>query len=133
MLQESGLMEEIENRWGALHQQYLLYGDKGYPLKPNLITPFTVNRLTPAQQQFNTKMSKLRICVEWEFGEIFEQFAFLDFKKNQKIFLQPVAKYMKVAAILKNCQTCLYGSETSSYFEVDPPSLESYIKNDPTL
>ncbi|KAK3733408.1 hypothetical protein QZH41_012167, partial [Actinostola sp. cb2023] len=34
-----------------------------------------------------------------------------------------------VASLLINCHTCLYGSVTSSYFEVDPPSLDKYLSN----
>lgn len=131
MLNESQLMEKIQQKWSAPQflQHYCIFGDSGYPLKPRLITPYLGNSLSQQQKLFNTSMSKMRICVEWEFGEIFEQFAFLDFKKNQKIYLQPLSKYMKVAAILKNCQTCLNGSQTSAYFNLSPPNLESYLNN----
>jgi hypothetical protein len=47
----------------------------------------------------------------WENSTIF---AFLDFKKNLKVLLQPVAKYYIVASLLINCHTCLYGSVVQS-------------------
>ena len=45
-------------------------------------------------------MSKVRTCVERGFGKICQNFAYLDFKKNLKILLQPVGKYYLVACIL---------------------------------
>ena len=70
-------------------------------------------------------MSKLRVSVKWGFGKTCQLFAFLDFKKNLKILLQPIGKYYLVAAVLANCHTCLYGSQTSTFFGVDPPELET--------
>lgn len=56
-------------------------------------------------------------------------FSFLDFKQNNKVLLQPVGKYYMVASLLTNCHTCLYGLQTSSFFDVAPPSLETYLFN----
>ena len=75
-------------------------------------------------------MSKVRVSVEWGFGKICQYFAFLDFKKNLKVLLQPVAKYYAVGALMTNCHTCLYGSLSSTFFEVNPPSLETYLLNE---
>ena len=73
-------------------------------------------------------MSHVRTSVEWAFGKIINIFAFLDFKKNQKILLQPVGKFYIVGALLTNCHTCLYSCQTSEYFGIDPPSLETYLE-----
>ena len=32
-----------------------------------------------------------------------------------------------VAALLQNALTCLYGINTSTFFDLDPPSLEEYF------
>ena len=72
---------------------------------------------------------KVRVSVEWGFNKLISIFAFLDYKKNQKLYLQPVGKYYKVAALLINCHTCLYGSETTSYFGLQPPSLQEYLRH----
>jgi hypothetical protein len=58
-------------------------------------------------------MSKLRIAVEWSFGEVVNLFAFVDFKKSQDPLLQPVASYWQIAALLADCNSCLYGNLTS--------------------
>ena len=65
--------------------------------------------------------------VEWLFGDIVEYFKFMDFKKNLKIGLSSIGKLYVVCALLRNALTCLYGNSTSSFFELDPPTLEEYF------
>ena len=36
--------------------------------------------------------------------------------------------YYPVANILTNCHTCLYGSQSSLYFNLAPPVLEDYLE-----
>ena len=74
-------------------------------------------------------MSSVRESVEWVFGKIITNFAFLDFKKNLKLLLQPVGKCYMVGMIFTNCHTRLYGSRTSVCFDVQPPQLEDYLGN----
>ena len=126
LLRSSGLMDEFAARQVRDRQglPFALYGDPAYPLRPYLLCPFRGANITPQEQQFNAKMSSVRECVEWEFGKILQNFAFLDFRKNLKVLLSPVAKYYLVGGLLTNCHTCLYGSQTSRYFKLDPPLLE---------
>ncbi len=127
MLRESGILTQLQNL--PLHNNlpYALYGDAAYPLGPSIICPFRGARLNQEQHDFNTIMSSSRQCVEWGFGKITTQWAFLDFRKNLKVLLQPVAKYYLVASLLTNCHTCLYGSQTGLYFGLNPPSIEEYL------
>lgn len=123
MLSHSGLIREMEAHFSG----YCLYGDPAYPLRPSLISPYKGANLTAAHRAFNKTMSSVRQSVEWEFGKILSLFAFLDFRKNLKLYLQPVGKLYFVGALLKNCHTCLYGSQTSMYFQMQPPTLEQYL------
>ena len=75
-------------------------------------------------------MSNVRIAVEWEFGMIARKFAFLDFEKNLKLFLQPVARYYLVCGLLLNAHTCLKGNETSAFFGLNPPDIRNYFNNE---
>lgn len=128
MLAESGVVEFLEKELKGIGGRRLcLYGDQGYGIAPYLLRPYQGARLTPLEHQFNRAMSINRIVVEWSFGKIIQYFAFLDYKKNLKLLLQPVGKMYAVGAILTNCHTCLYGSETSIYFQCAPPKLESYL------
>ena len=69
------------------------------------------------------------MSVEWSFGDIVVDLAFIDFKKNLKIGLQPVAMYYRVAALLTNCHTIINGgNKTSKYFGIAPPLLHEYLQ-----
>lgn len=63
------------------HQQgkHVIYGDPEYGLAYNIISPFCGAKLTNDEQTFSTQMSRVRASVEWDFGKIFQNFAYLDF------------------------------------------------------
>lgn len=126
MLHESNLMPRLEGKFRAPHI-FSLYGDPAYPLRQHLLAPYRGAMLTPAQELFNKRMSKVRESVEWAFGKVAQYFAFLDFRKNLKVLLQPIGKYYVVGVLLINCHTCLYGSVTSDYFSLPPPDLHTYL------
>lgn len=128
ILRMSGVLNQLEQHMtGRDGSIYSLYGDQAYPLSQFLIPPFKGAAIPPDQSLFNKRMSALRISVEWTFGKLLSQFAFVDYRKNQKLYLQPVGKYYVVAAILTNCHSCLYGSETAEFFGVDAPTLQEYL------
>ena len=76
---------------------------------------------------YNASMSAVRSSVEWLFGDIINYFKSLDLKKNLKIGLSSVGKMYIVSALLQNALTCLYGNQTSSFFDLEPPTLEEYL------
>ncbi|XP_072380479.1 uncharacterized protein [Diabrotica undecimpunctata] len=129
ILRESGLYEELEQNVTFPNHRFCLYGDQAYGLRELLLRPYTEHEIRGNQQrqQFNTSMRGLRVAVEWGFGKVIQNFAFLDFKKNQKILLQEIGKMYSIGVLLSNCHTCLYGGEIPSYFGIDPPSLEEYL------
>ncbi len=107
--------------------QMAIYGDAAYPLRPWLLTPFQGNHLTAQQAAFNSAMNPLHTCVEWGFSKLTTYFAFLNYYGNLKMKLQPIGQYFSVPSLLMNCHTCLYGSETSQFFSLDPPLLDIYL------
>ena len=90
---------------GQVPQGYCLYGDPAYPLRGPVIAPFLGLHLTAEQALFNKNTSSVRQSVEWGFGKVLQLFAFVDYKKNLKLFLQPAAKYYMVATLLANAHT----------------------------
>ena len=125
----SGVDQLISDMTNSRGEEVCIYADSAYAIRSYLITPFKGGCLTQEQSDFNTNMSRLRQSVEWGFGKLTNLFAFIDFHKNLKVYLQPVGKYYLVAALLCNAHTCLYGSETGKYFNVNAPALEDYFKN----
>ena len=128
MLADSNLLPLIQQHCNRANGDPLcIYQDTAYPLRAHLQTPYLGLQLNPVQAEYNRCMSKVRAAVEWVFGDIINNFKFIDFKKNVKINLSAVGKIYIVCALLTNAHTCLYKSSTSSYFNIDPPSLEQYF------
>jgi hypothetical protein len=134
LLRESNVLDQL-NALQAITQlrfgeQFTIYGDSAYPINNCVITGFRGADLNEEEHDFNKTMSTVRESVEWAFGKVATYFAYVDFAKNQKALLQPVALYYRAAALLTNCHTCLYGSVTTCYFDAYPPSLEKYLSGD---
>ena len=128
MLDDSNLLRVLRRRaFSPTGQPMSVYGDLAYPLDVHLQTPFQRGALTPAMQQYNKDMSSVRVAVEWVFGDIVNDFKFLDYKKNLKIGMSSVGKMYIVGALLHNAITCLYENNTSKYFGLEPPSVHDYF------
>lgn len=76
----SGLTKKLWPLQIPAGDPYVLYGDPAYGLTYNILGPFRGAHLTDNQEAVNTEMSKVRACVEWGFGKICQQSAYLDFK-----------------------------------------------------
>ena len=127
LLRESGLIQNLNQyAYDNNRNPLYIYGDPAYPLLIHVQCPFQ-NPSTPQEEQFNKEMSRVRVSVEWLFGDISNWWAFLDFKKNLKLNLSAVGKMYKTCALLANARTCLYGNITSDFFDLKPPSLEDYF------
>jgi len=113
---------------------YYVYGDPAYALSQYILRG-QKGAMSAAMQQFCTEMSRVRTAVEWGFGLVLRDWAFLDFKKNLKLLLQPIAKLYFVGALLANMKTCItadhpldgYGNLAALKFLVSPPSLHNYL------
>ncbi|ETV86977.1 hypothetical protein H257_01995 [Aphanomyces astaci] len=107
---------------------FVIYGDPAYGYSDQLASPFGGARLTAAQREVNKSISRVRISVEWSFGQVLQYWPIVDFKKKSRIGNSPIAKMYKVAVLLTNCITCDRGRNTNSaYFGLPPPTLEEYL------
>ena len=105
-----------------------VYGDPAYPLRIHLQAPYRQGCLTQQMEDYNKALSAVRVSVELLFRDIINSFKFLDYKKNLKIGLSSVGKMYIVCALLRNAVTCLYGNQTSEFFDLEPPTLEEYFQ-----
>ena len=129
MLRESGLFQELARKMNKANgDPYVIYGHPAYPVRRHILAPFSRAQLTPAEQNFNAAIIAVCTSVEWVCGKIMKYFAFLDFSKNMKVPVQPIGKLYIVAALFVNCRTCLFGSQTTQFFDVDAPELETYLR-----
>lgn len=127
MFRESGLLQLVAEKTAEVGQTYRLYGDPAYSLSDHLITPYR-NAKRKKHIKFNEILAQVRVAVEWSFGKVLQYFAFTDFSKNQKMLLQPVAKYYIVSVVLTNMHTCLYQSLCGKTFDILAPTLEEYLE-----
>ena len=128
MLADSAILPLLEQY--SINQngnQLCIYEGLDYSLRPQLQTPFSNPQLNPQQAAYNTVMSKARVGVEWVFGDIANFFKFLDFKKSFTLGLSPIGKMYIVCGFLMNIHTCMCSSMTSSYFNIDPPTVHEYL------
>ena len=64
----------------------------GLPFVPLYGYGAPLGGLRPPELRYNAEMSSVRVTVEWLFGDVINDFKFLDFKKNLKIGMSSVGK-----------------------------------------
>ena len=114
------------------HIQYMIFGDKGYHMQDSgcIMVPYKRYggyELSEDEMSFNRDMSELRISVEWGFCKVTQLWGYLDNFKQLKGLSVPVGGYYIAATLFTNIHTCLHKNQTSVYFDVEPPSLETYL------
>ena len=78
-------------------------------------------------KDLNKSISRVRVSIEWIFGDIINYFKFMDSKKDLEIGLSCLGKMYIVCELLDNAFTCLYGNQTSEYFGLSLPTLQEYF------
>ena len=125
----SGLLDQLEEHaFRPDGQPLCVYGDPANPYRIHQQCPFTCRPdLTVEEPASNQSMSEV-CAVEWVFRDIVTYFKFSDCKKNLKIGLCASGKIYAVCALLRNSMTHLYGNNTSTFFGIQLPVLEDYLK-----
>ena len=106
-----------------------LFGDLAYGLDRQIISPFPQPGRTEDQQEWNTRMSKVRIEVKHGFTLVTNSWRLLEVDWKLHVFQSPVGRYYRVAVLLTNALACLQPNQVSQYFNCAPPSLEEYFHN----
>ena len=126
LLALSGLLALLEQRFGA--HPYCIFGDVAFPLSARLITPWRDSDIQYLHQQhFNRAHKAVRVAVEWSFRQIKARWPQLKRKDTQQILRSPLRPLYVVATLLSNAHTCLYGNQTSGYFNLKPVTLDQYF------
>ena len=108
-------------------QPMFLHGDPAYLLGVHLQGHFRFGVLADKMKAYNIAMGAVRSFVEWLFADIVNYIKFLDFKKNLKLGVSSISKIYIVSALFQNALTCFYGNNTSTFFDLDPSTLEEYL------
>jgi hypothetical protein len=132
LFHESNLNEKLSllvrpSHWNDNAIPFCCFGDQAYPATSFVGLPMRGQNLTRGQREFNFRMSQAREAVEWAFKDVSLNWAFIDFKKNQKVGLQSVGKMYIVAALLSNIKNCLEPNQISIKFDLPPPHVKDYL------
>ena len=134
-LAESDILQEMDYcqrvPYGAAGQpkpkQHSLYGDSIYPNEQHIRARWDYPDLPPHRRAENTGMNSAREAVEWSYQELKLLFPFLTWKENLKLKKNQVGNIYFFCMLLRNCYNCLYMSNASNRFNIEPPSLEEYM------
>ncbi|CAM9555962.1 unnamed protein product [Discosporangium mesarthrocarpum] len=129
LFRESNLNPKVRDAQEGPPVQYAGYGDTVYPMLSHVKRgQRETDMITVEERKVNKRMSTCTINIEWAFGKVLQLWPFLDSEKNSKLHLQPITHLYIVGALLTNMHTCLYGSQTGHYFDLNPPGLEEHLQ-----
>ena len=67
----SELLQTLQRySYGPNEEVLCVFGDPAYPLRRHLLASYNGAQLTQNQIDFNNSMIKIRVTVEWMFGEV---------------------------------------------------------------
>lgn len=97
VFRNSPLYQSLEQKCG----QYFILADSGYPLKPQVLTPFKDRcNLTRRQNNYNIKLAKNRYVIEHTFGILKQKFRQLYHVKLRN--MQLIVHFIRAACVLHN-------------------------------
>ena len=104
-----------------------LYGDKIFVTCDLITAAFSLRNgpLAPWMTALNRLMSPIRVSIEWCYGKVIARSKFVDYR--QKIRESPVVKAYYLATLFANAHTCLYGSQHTTAFGLNAPSVQEYF------
>jgi hypothetical protein len=107
--------------------RYKLYGDQIFN-SCQLVTAAYSLRNGPVlnwMHTLNLIMSPIRVSIEWSFVKIIARAKHAEFR--QFIQQSPVNRIYNLTVLLANCHTCLYGNQSTMWFEIEAPTLVDYL------
>ena len=127
-------MSDINQRMANLQAmepiQYIIFGDSAYKLRSHIMSYIAAGDHIEGYQQWNLSAKRVRISIEWDYGQTATLFKYVQNKGKFKLLKwNEVARVYTVATLMRNFHTALYGCQTSQYFNLVIPDsfLECYI------
>jgi hypothetical protein len=120
---------EIQNKIGSSQTgnqiQYRIFGDSAYAV---LSSPHIYTRIQHEGYQdeaLENTMSACRQSIEWNYGDLFRFWAFIDFNHSLNIRKSQISMYCSATIILRNSHVTMNGNRTSQFFSCTPPNFEN--------
>lgn len=128
LLRGSGINEALEACLIIEEEQYYVFGDDAYILRPWFQVSYSRLTATPAQNKFNTEMSSMREAVEWSYKDLKQMWTRNDFARSLKVRQAPISLIYISSTLLLNFKTCIEnGGQVGAYFNCSSPTLNAYI------
>lgn len=129
LYRQSGLDNALSETLLIDGEQFYIYGDAAFLLRPWIQVGFNRAFATPPQLIFNSAMSASREAVEWNYKDTKQQFTAMDFRRMLKVRKSPVGLMYKMSALLWNVKVCLHGGgQVANYFRCTAPTLQQYMQ-----
>jgi hypothetical protein len=127
LLGDSDINAKLAALSAGLPKQYKASFDGIFPILSHILSKH-VDETTREQRYEDGIMTKIRIANEWAYGITENLFKCLKWHYGIRIRQSSDhARYYITATILRNAHCCLYGNQTSQYFNCKPPTLEEYF------
>ena len=128
LVRESDLDARLLSLFGGIG--YTCYGDSIYTITQAIVRRIRGAVLLPWQSQINQSLNRERTSVEHVFAGVVQQFKFLNFRHNHKLFDSACGAGIpfRCGALLFNLQTCMNGgNQVTVRFGLSPPEVRDYM------
>ena len=85
LLREIGIEEGLQSCLLINGRQYYLYADAAYMLRPWMQIAFPRAGATAEEEAYNTRMSAVRVAVEWNYKDLKQLWSLSDFSRGLKV------------------------------------------------
>lgn len=128
LYRKSNLDEVMQHSLMIEGEQFYVYGDNGFVMRPWMQIGFAPSLAGPYESMYNSAMSSAREAVEWSYKDLKQNFVSNDFRRQLKVRKAPIALMYRASAVLWNMKVCMnHGGEVSTYFQCTPPTLDQYL------
>jgi hypothetical protein len=132
-LRHSNINDQIAAAQLGHALQFYTYGDSAYMNldTSHLRARHNYEQNTVRENLENKSLSSCREQIEWDYGEMGKFSPFVNMDEVLKLSCMPVKKIYLTAMLLRNALNCFRPNQTSQYFNLPPPSFDSWIGQGP--
>jgi hypothetical protein len=133
VLGESGLIAKVNALYANEDIKIKIFGDSIYPHTDCITSYWRNTPNTDRQKKENHAYKSVRISIEWNYMVTANLFHYLkNLDKLKLLHSTYCTNIYRACTLLRNCHVALYGSISSSYFNLVLPEnmLEKYMQYD---
>jgi nuclease HARBI1 len=133
-LHESEINNKLVQLQAGEEHQWVIYGNSAYVHVDDshiLARHHHGEDNTERQDLENVALSACRECIEWDYGDVGVMWSMVDYIFFLKMQLMPVKNIYLTAMILRNAYVTMNGGTTSEYFNLIPPTFETWCRGGP--